>query len=433
MRRVVAAGATDVGRVRKGNEDAMLVLDSVFAVADGMGGHLAGEVASAKALEPLSELEGQIFSDAPKAQEALRTAVVAANETVSELAETEPSYRGMGTTLTAALVEGRRLHVAHVGDSRAYLLRGGRFSQLTDDHTLVQHLVNEGQITREEAASHPQRSMITRAIGISPVVEVDSMTMDLEPGDQLLLCSDGLTGVVKDEAIAEQLLAGNDPQNTVARLVELANAAGGPDNVTAVLLRYEDPNQDGSSGTGHATITLSSPARPSDGDWAGGGLGTYQAASLHDSNGFDGRTATSDRHRSQRLLTRAGAVALAVVVIAGLSLGGAAFLLSRSYYVGVDDGEVVIYQGIAADVGPISLSRVIERSGVTLDEVPQYFRPTLDSGLPAADLGDARRRVSSVPRRQAAQLDGGTSPSVMRTEAATSTGGGAGSDGGATS
>ena len=414
MRRVVAAGATDVGRVRKGNEDALLMCENVFAVADGMGGHLAGEVASATALEPLSGLGGRIFSDAPAAREALRTAVIAANETVSDLARTEPSYRGMGTTLTAALVEGRRLHVAHVGDSRAYLLRHGRFSQLTDDHTLVQHLVNEGQITREEAASHPQRSMITRAIGISPEVEVDSMTVDLEPGDQLLLCSDGLTGVVKDEVIANELDARNGAQETVDRLVELANKAGGPDNVTAVLLRYEDPGEDGAS-TGEDTLTLARHDSPSpDGEWARR-LGSYQPPRPgSDDDGPPARDRADGEKRQLR--TRTGAVTLAVALIAALGLGGAAFLLSQSYYVGLRDREVVIYQGIAAELGPISLSRVVEGSGISLDEVPEYFRPTLRAGLPVADLDAARRRVSSVPRRQADPTTPGSAPTIAEVD-----------------
>ena len=411
MRRVVAAGASDVGRVRKGNEDALLMCENVFAVADGMGGHLAGEVASATALEPLSGLGGRIFADAPSAREALRAAVIAANDTVSDLARTEPSYRGMGTTLTAALVEGRRLHVAHVGDSRAYLLRHGRFSQLTDDHTLVQHLVNEGQITREEAASHPQRSMITRAIGISPEVEVDSMTVDLEPGDQLLLCSDGLTGVVKDEVIADELDAGNDAQETVDRLVELANRAGGPDNVTAVLLRYEEPGEDGLDG--HDTITLRRHGEPSpDGEWARR-LGSYRADPPRGEDDGTSPTQEAAARGGHRLLTRAGAVTLAVVVLAALGFGAAAFLLSQSYYVGLRDREVVIYQGIGTEIGPIALSRVVERSGITLDEVPEYFRPSLRAGLPAADLEDARRHVSSVPRRPTDPLVMGPGPAIV--------------------
>jgi PPM family protein phosphatase len=223
MMRVEAAGATDTGQVRPANEDAYLVGDSVFAVADGMGGHLAGEVASATALEPIRELDGKVFSEAADAVTALREAVVAANDRVSQMAADEPSYRGMGTTLTATMLEGPRLHVAHVGDSRAYLLRDGAFSQLTDDHTLVQHLIDEGQITREEAAHHPQRSIITRAIGVSREVDVDSMTLDLEAGDQVLLCSDGLTGVVSDEDIASELTHDAAAESALQRLIDLAN------------------------------------------------------------------------------------------------------------------------------------------------------------------------------------------------------------------
>jgi PPM family protein phosphatase len=235
---VAATGLTDVGRVREANEDAYYVGTTLVAVADGMGGHLAGEVASATALEPVRALDGTRFDDGQDAIEALRDAVVQANDTVSQMAEDDPAYRGMGTTLTAAIIEGRRVHLAHVGDSRAYLLRGGRFSQLTDDHTLVQHLVDEGQITPQEAATHPQRSIITRAIGVSRDIEVDTISLELDPGDQLLLCSDGLTGVISDADIAAELSRGDDPDTVLARLVEAANRGGGPDNITAVLLRY---------------------------------------------------------------------------------------------------------------------------------------------------------------------------------------------------
>jgi serine/threonine protein phosphatase PrpC len=235
---IVATGLTDVGRVREANEDAYFVGTVVVAVADGMGGHLAGEVASAMALEPVRALDGTHFDDGADAVEALRDAVVRANDAVSQKAEDDPAYRGMGTTLTAAIIEGRRVHLAHVGDSRAYLLRGDRFSQLTDDHTLVQHLVDEGQITPEEAATHPQRSIITRAIGVSRDIEVDTVSLELDPGDQLLLCSDGLTGVISDADIAAELSRGDDADAVLARLVEAANRGGGPDNITAVLLRY---------------------------------------------------------------------------------------------------------------------------------------------------------------------------------------------------
>lgn len=397
MRRVVATGRSDVGQIRKSNEDALLSKESVFAVADGMGGHLAGEVAAATALEPIADLDGKVFPDATAAVTALRDAVVSANATVSELAQREPSYHGMGTTLTAAMVEGRRLHVAHVGDSRAYLLRDGQFSQLTDDHTLVQHLIDEGQITREEAASHPQRSIITRAIGVSPEVEVDSMSLDLEPGDQLLLCSDGLTGVIDDEEIARRLAAREDPETTVHGLIARANEAGGPDNITVLLLRYEDPDAPARTPAAPRTITISTRDDRPQSDWAGQ-LGNYGSLTR---GGPVGDAEDDDPQRAGRMLGRAAAIVLAIAVLGGLIVGGAQFLLSRSFFVGLDGSEVVIYEGIDAEIGPFELYRVVERPGLTLDEVPIWYRTTLENGLTATDLADARRQVNNAPRRDA--------------------------------
>lgn len=421
----VASGLTDVGRVREANEDAFLVGESIVAVADGMGGHLAGEVASATALEPVRALDGRAFEDGPSAISALREAVVQANDTVSKMAREEPSYRGMGTTLTAALIEGRRLHVAHVGDSRAYLLRGNRFSQLTDDHTLVQHLVDEGQITREEAATHPQRSIITRAIGVSPEIDVDALSLELDPGDQVLLCSDGLTGVVSDDDIARELRAWDDPEETLKRLIEAANAGGGPDNVTAVLLRYGGgPQVAGSSGADEMTdtenadgpdtgpfggpdpeagggqrapVVIGTRSEAGDGDWARR-LGNYGALSP----GAAGATAvvddTEERHVG-RSLGRLAAVLLAIAVLGGAAFLGGRFLLDRSFYVGLDGEQVAIYRGVDLTVGPLELGRVHERTELTVDDVPTWYAETLEDGVPAADLADARRIVDNAPRR----------------------------------
>jgi PPM family protein phosphatase len=414
MTRILAAGVTDTGQVRPANEDAYLVGESVFAVADGMGGHLAGEVASATALQPIEALDGRVFPEATEAVTALREAVVAANAQVSKMAADEPSYRGMGTTLTATMVEGRRIHIAHVGDSRAYLLRNGHFSQLTDDHTLVQHLVDEGQITREEAATHPQRSIITRAIGVSREVDVDSMSLDLEPGDQLLLCSDGLTGVVEDEIIESELTPDVEPQEAIERLVERANAAGGPDNITIVLLRVALEEEDaGAVGGGVAANGDGKPGQPGSGpggdgqplrvrtredregeDWANR-LGNY--GSLSKSTPWSG-TEGEDEGRGGGLL-KAGAVLLGVVVLLGLLAGGGWLLLSQSYFVGLEEEEVVIYRGVDAEVGPLELARVVERTELTADEVPTWYRRSLEDGVAAADLNDARRIVANAPRR----------------------------------
>ncbi len=401
MRRLVAAGLSDTGRVRTSNEDAYLVGNSVFAVADGMGGHVAGEVAAATALEPIRQLDGRVFNDAPAAVDELRAAVVAANDAVTGMAADEPSYRGMGTTLTATLVEGRRVHIAHVGDSRAYLLRDGQFSQLTDDHTLVQHLIDEGQITREEAANHPQRSIITRAIGVSEDIDVDSMTLELQPDDVLLLCSDGLTGVVDDVAIAEELAKPDDPDNIIDRLVAAANKAGGPDNITAVMLRYEDSDAPRAATPRTVSIRTNDPA--SDGDWVStvgtiGSFGSGGADLQHPHQAEEGA-------RFAQIVLRTLAIIFGVAVLVGLLYAGGRFLLAQNHFVGLENDEVVIYQGIDVEIGPFELSWVRERTGVYLDEIPAWYHPTLEAGRPAADINDARRIVQGIPRRDLDEPD----------------------------
>jgi PPM family protein phosphatase len=421
VKRLIAIGGTHVGRVRSGNEDALLVRTSVFAVADGMGGHRAGEVASATALEPIAELDGRVFPDAITATRALRTAVREANARVVQLADANPEYRGMGTTLTAAMLEGRRLHVAHVGDSRAYLLRGGAFSQLTDDHTLVQSLIDDGQITPEEAEQHPHRSVITRAIGVAPEVEVDSMTLDLEPDDQVLLCSDGLTGVVRDVTIATTLAARQDPETTIARLIDLANEGGGPDNVTVLLLRYEDlaPASDHASSPASrsSTIPIDTRAVGAADDVVPGGPDAgwarrFDRLGADRTPGAGGVFVPRPPEPRGRIIARGLAILLGVVLIVSIVVGGARFLLDRSYYVGVDEGELVVYQGITWDLGPIPLSRVLERTGVMLVDIPIYLRPAFEDGRPAVDLADARRMVSGTPRTARTDGDGaGTAPS----------------------
>jgi PPM family protein phosphatase len=239
--RISTFAATDVGQVRRGNEDSHFRGATVVAVADGLGGHQAGEVASAIAIEPLAELDGQAFPTPEEAREALVGAIRKANQAVIAKAVSDSAFWGMGTTMTAAAVAGDRwLQLAHVGDSRAYLLRGGRLRQLTTDHTVVGELVREGRLTADEAAHHPERSVLTRAVGLDPQLEVDALPpLELSVGDQVLLCSDGLTDPLAEGRITEILLAEGDGQAACQALIAAANAAGGPDNVTVVLLCAE--------------------------------------------------------------------------------------------------------------------------------------------------------------------------------------------------
>jgi serine/threonine protein phosphatase PrpC len=230
------AGLSDVGLERKGNEDSYVLSEPLFAVADGMGGAKAGEIASGMVADTL-----ECAFDAGNLPGQLASSIEDANGRIHALAQADRSREGMGTTVTAVWVSDTTLTVAHVGDSRLYRLRGGALEQLTDDHSLVGGLVRLGQLTREEAEHHPQRSVILRAVGVEPTVEVDVLQHELEPGDVYLACSDGLSGMVRDEVIAETLGMFTSLSDAAEMLIELANTAGGKDNITVALFRIGLP------------------------------------------------------------------------------------------------------------------------------------------------------------------------------------------------
>jgi len=231
------AVASDTGRRRRRNEDNFVAAPPLFAVADGMGGAQAGEVASRLAA---SALEGGVDA-ALHGVERVAALIQEANRRVYERASNDPAASGMGTTMTVALVENGVVAIGHVGDSRAYLVRGGRMEQLTDDHSLVNELLKSGRLSPQEAEVHPQRSVITRAVGTDPEVEVDAFTIDTQEGDVFLLCSDGLTDMVGDVDILELVERNRDDLDRAVRsLVAAANRVGGEDNITAVAFRIAD-------------------------------------------------------------------------------------------------------------------------------------------------------------------------------------------------
>jgi protein phosphatase len=362
MLRVAELGfRTDTGRQRTANEDSYFARAPLFAVADGMGGAQAGEVASriaAESFEPTDRGERP-----PEAY--LRSIVEAANERIHQLAQSDSSRAGMGTTLTAALVEGDEVSIAHVGDSRAYVFRDGRLELLTNDHSLVEELRREGRLTDEQAEDHPQRSIITRALGPESEVEVDTMTFRARDGDVFLLCSDGLTTMVKEPRIAEVLAATDGLDAAVSRLVREANDAGGRDNITVVAFRVEEgvPAEVGEP------ATLVGPTAEDEG-LTGEAVRERTAAARR---GPRRGPAPAPRRR------RAPVFAL-LAILAILAIAAAAFFGARQiYFLGVDEGgRLALYRGLPYDA-PF---------GVELyDEV--YSAPIRVSSLPEERRGSA--------------------------------------------
>ncbi|TAL22920.1 MAG: serine/threonine-protein phosphatase, partial [Frankiales bacterium] len=257
------AARSHTGLLRDGNEDSVYAGPRVLAVADGMGGHAAGEVASAVAIAALAHLD----EDAPGSDllEVLRESAESANSHLRDMVSGDPALEGMGTTLTAVLFAGSRLGMLHIGDSRAYLLRDGELTQITHDHTLVQTLVDEGRISEDEASTHPQRSLITRALDGRDGIEPDLSVREVRPGDRYLLCTDGLTGPVGRVETLQEALEIPDPQEACDRLVQLALRGGGPDNVTVIVADVVDGNNRRTSSPVVAGAAAEAPQAPPDG------------------------------------------------------------------------------------------------------------------------------------------------------------------------
>lgn len=355
--RIVSGAATDTGMVREGNEDSYLVdrqLD-LFAVADGMGGHRAGEVASAVALGGLRAAVGDGASVAD--------AVGRANTAVWDRASDDTDLAGMGTTLTAATFDGTTLTIGHVGDSRAYLFRNGTLEQLTVDHSLVAELIRDGRISEEQAAVHPQRSIITRALGVDSSVEVDVYSLVLHPADRVMLCSDGLTSMVRTPRITEILAAEDEPTGAANALVDAANAAGGEDNITVVVLDAVGEGKDPLPSSVAAAIRPR-PAGPAaaDGDpGRGTAVEVVESAPVvvtTETTSMDAAPPTprlpkdtaryrdpKPAHRAGRTVARVSMFVLPILVILGLGIAALGYYAQNSYFVTVSGGTVTLYRG----------------------------------------------------------------------------------------
>lgn len=373
MRARVAA-ATDIGHVRDRNEDRYLVVGPVVAVADGMGGHLGGEVAASLAVEVLERLT-------ERGEGSLADRVREANRAVFERSMLDRAVSGMGTTLTAAELGDERARLVHVGDSRAYLLRAGELTRLTEDHTLVQQMVRAGELTPAQAERHPHRNILTRVIGVEPDVRVDEMQVELRPGDRLLLCSDGLTTMLPERRIAEILRKERDPQAAVERLIAEANAAGGVDNITAVLADVvEDEGGDDPPSPRAARATAVDLALPG-------------APATRDRGGAGGPSRPPPSALLRRATVRIG-LALGVLV---LGLVGLRLYLDSQWYVGVADGRIAIYRGIPAEVAGFQLHRVVSETEIRAEDARALaLYRDLDEGITAADRAEADAIVEQI-------------------------------------
>lgn len=412
------AARSDVGLVRSDNQDSAYAGPHLLVVADGMGGHAGGDVASSVAVAAFAPLDGE--SHGPDdALDELETALDDARDEIIARSDADPELSGMGTTVTAILRAGNKLAMVHLGDSRGYLFREGTLTQVTTDHTFVQHLVDTGRITPEEAEHHPQRSVVMRVLGdFDSDVTADLSVREARPGDRWLLCSDGLSGYVSAETIAETLAEIDDVDACADRLVQLALRAGGPDNVTVIIadvVELDDlPDGAGpstsSSVVGAAATSRHRPSAAADGPAARAARLSRKArsgaAAGDDADApADGDTTDSDDEPTpdedealEPEPRRRGIVVtwvvLAVALVAAL-VGGYAWTQTQ-YFVGAAGERVAVFRGIPQQLGPVDLATSVETSDVAVDDLPAYLRERVEQTISASSLAEARRLVEML-------------------------------------
>jgi protein phosphatase len=366
--RVEVGVKTDVGRVRDGNEDSYLARMPLFAVADGMGGHQAGEVASQTAIKAIVDTSA---TRPPASPEDLEAYVLEANHNIWDKATKDPRLRGMGTTCTLVYVDGSTAYLAHVGDSRAYLWRAGELSQVTEDHTLVQRMVNEGKLGQEEAARHPQKNIITRALGGESDVQVDLLTLELRAGDRLLINSDGLSSMIDDELIGQILGSAGTPDEAAEGLVAAANEAGGEDNITAVVLYAgeDDPN----APLPRSTATSPPPARSTTSPVESG-----------------------DERTGGRWVRKIVIAIMVIAVLGAGAFGATRYALSHSWFIGASgSGAITIYKGIPDQIAGVTLKEEVRESDLRVKDLPPSFRSDVIDGVKKDSLAEAEATITN--------------------------------------
>jgi serine/threonine protein phosphatase PrpC len=405
--RAKSAAVSHVGKIRSNNQDSGYAGAHLFIVADGMGGHAGGDVASALAIKHVTSVD-RPFSSSSEAEVALHGALISANSVLAETVFDHSELTGMGTTVSGFVVVGSELAIAHIGDSRIYRLRDGALTQITSDHTFVQRLVDSGRITVEEAAVHPRRSVLMRVLGdVDATPEIDTMVEKAEPGDRWLLCSDGLSSYVAEDRIASALTGDGDAEEVAERLIKESLDQGAPDNVTVVVVDI-----DGSGDSAHhPAVTVGSAAGPLafEGDVARKPL-RIPTLLLHplkatkpddshfepESQEFLDELIIEDGKRAKRRrITAIVLVALLVAFLATAAIVGYQWTQTH-YFVSSSDNTVAIYRGIQQDLGPISLSSVYRDTDIVVTDLSAINQKRLDDTISADSLADAERIVSQL-------------------------------------
>ncbi|MBA4248469.1 MAG: serine/threonine-protein phosphatase [Microbacterium sp.] len=408
MRRLSAA-ASHVGKIRSNNQDSGYAGEYLFVVADGMGGHAGGDVASALAIQSIAHVDRR-FDSAADAAEALRSALLEANHELAETVFEHPELAGMGTTVSSIVRVGDQLALAHIGDSRIYRWREGTLTQITKDHTFVQRLVDSGRITAEEAAIHPRRSVLMRVLGdvdLTPEIDID--VLDTRAGDRWLICSDGLSGYVAESRLAELLAEHPDAVVAIQALIDESLDNGAPDNVTAVVVGVDDsPSSSVGSpvmvGSAAKPLTYSASASKRSVRLPSLLLHPLSAVAAPADEHFEPESeeflqaliAEDDRRKVRRRITWLVGVLLIASIIVGLLVAGYQWTQSR-YFVGVSNGQVAVFQGVQQNIGPFPLSSVYFESEIDVDDLSPFSRERVESTINARDLPDA---LSIVDRLQ---------------------------------
>ncbi len=393
------AARSDVGMVRSNNEDSGYAGPHLLAMADGMGGHAGGDVASSLVIGSLVELDGESLSTRDASQ-ALLDRINAANRQLGSQVRGNPRLDGMGTTLIAMLRARDTMVLAHIGDSRAFLLRDGEVTQITKDHSFVQNLVDEGRITSEEAKTHPQRSLVTRVLTGAADDEPDLVVRQGRAGDRYLIASDGLTDYVARDTVDEVLREKEDPGECADTLVSLALRAGAPDNVTVVVGDLVDISRGDAPPTQPQVVGAASArrgTRPIPVTPAAKAAALTQSATGSDDADADEVTLAEEGPPSRRgtVLRVAAAVLVAAVVVAGGSYAAYAWT-RQQYYIGALDGQVTVFRGVDQDLGPISLSSPEEETGILVSDLPDSYQRSLQDGIGVSGRTGADERVDEL-------------------------------------